>query len=139
GHLDEPGRTDPQGAGHLDAARREGPAHAFRDRREERSDAGGGRDRLRGHPRARPPDRGQGAAQAPASIAVAALACVPRDLGARRLQKGADLAARVVSALDGCMVETFVVTVGPRTYTVALEDLADGKVRAVVDGKERVI
>jgi biotin carboxyl carrier protein len=44
------------------------------------------------------------------------------------------------------MAETFVVTLGSRTYTVALEDLADGgapgrggTVRAIVDGQEHVI
>jgi biotin carboxyl carrier protein len=44
-----------------------------------------------------------------------------------------------VSKLDGGMGETFVVTIGPRTYSVALEDVEGGKVRAVVDGVERVI
>ena len=43
------------------------------------------------------------------------------------------------------MAETFVVTIGQRTYAVALEDLPKGpsgepgKIRAVVDGVERVI
>ena len=44
------------------------------------------------------------------------------------------------------MPETFVVTIGSKTYTVALEDVAGGppgrsaeKIRAVVDGVERVI
>jgi glutaconyl-CoA/methylmalonyl-CoA decarboxylase subunit gamma len=44
------------------------------------------------------------------------------------------------------MAETFVVTLGSRTYTVALEDLADGgapgrggTIRAIVDGQEHVI
>jgi len=44
------------------------------------------------------------------------------------------------------MSETFVVTLGSRTYTVALEDLADGgasarggTIRALVDGQEHVI
>jgi len=44
------------------------------------------------------------------------------------------------------MAETFVVTLGSRTYTVALEDLSDGgatgrggTIRAIVDGQEHVI
>ena len=64
GHLHEPGRADPQGAGDADAARGEGPAHALRHRREVRPHARRGGPGLRGHARAHPPDRGQGAAQA---------------------------------------------------------------------------
>ena len=52
-----------------DAARGEGPAHALRHRREERPHARRGRPGLRGHPRAHPPDRGQGAAQAAPPVA----------------------------------------------------------------------
>jgi biotin carboxyl carrier protein len=37
------------------------------------------------------------------------------------------------------MGETFVVTVGQRMHRVVLEDLDGGKLRAVVDGRERVL
>ena len=76
GHQHEPGRADPQGARHADAARGEGAAHALRHRREERPHAGRGRPGLRGDARAHPPDRGQGAAQA-APPAAAPSACAP--------------------------------------------------------------
>ena len=69
GHHDEPGRADPQGAGDADAARREGAAHALRHRREVRPHARRGGSGLRRHPRAHPPDRGQGPAQARTSVA----------------------------------------------------------------------
>ena len=69
GHLDEPGRADPPGAGDADPARGEGPAHALRHRREVRPHPGRGGPGLRGHPRAHPPDRGQGPAQAAPPLA----------------------------------------------------------------------
>ncbi len=47
-----------------DAARGEGPPHALRHRREERPHPRRGRSGLRGHARAHPPDRGEGAPQA---------------------------------------------------------------------------
>ncbi len=85
GDLGEPGRADPQGPGHADAARGEGPAHALRHRREERPHPRGGRSGLRGHPRAHPPDRGQGAPQAAPPVAQQAPQGVRRELsGARR-------------------------------------------------------
>ena len=56
--------ADAQGARHADAARGADPAPAVRHRREVRLHARGGRPALRGHPRAHPPDRGEGAAQA---------------------------------------------------------------------------
>jgi RNA polymerase primary sigma factor len=46
-------------------ARGQGAAHALRHRHEHRPHPGGGRQAVRRHPRAHPPDRGQGAAQAP--------------------------------------------------------------------------
>ena len=53
-----------------DPARREGPAAALRPRRRLRPHPGRGRPGLRGHPRAHPPDRGQGPAQAAAPLAL---------------------------------------------------------------------
>ena len=52
-------------------------AHALRHRHEHRPHARRGRPAVRGHPRAHPPDRGQGAAQAQASVAVAEAALLP--------------------------------------------------------------
>ena len=52
-----------------DAARREGHQDAVRRRRRQRAHARGSRPELRGHARAHPADRGQGAAQAAASVA----------------------------------------------------------------------
>ena len=56
---------------HADAARGEGAAHALRHRDEHRPHAGGSRQAVRRHARAHPPDRGEGAAQAAASVALA--------------------------------------------------------------------
>ena len=53
-----------QRAGRSDAARSEGAAHALRHRHEHRPHPGGSRQAVRRDPRAHPPDRGQGAAQA---------------------------------------------------------------------------
>src|SRR5205814_8725149 len=64
-----------------DRARREGPPHALRHRREERPHPRGGRPRLRSDPRARPPDRGEGATQAAPPLAFPQVARVSRDLG----------------------------------------------------------
>src|SRR6185369_13318918 len=63
---------DPQGAGDADAARGEGAAHALRHRREVRPHAGRGGSGLRGHARAHPADRGEGAAQAAPPVALEA-------------------------------------------------------------------
>ena len=54
----------------LTPARGEGAAPALRPLRRLRAHAGGGRPGLRGHPRAHPADRGQGAAQAAPSLAL---------------------------------------------------------------------
>src|SRR6185312_15500474 len=62
--------ADQQGAELADAPRGEGPSSALRTVGRLRAHAGGGRPGLRGHPRAHPADRGQGAAQAPASLAL---------------------------------------------------------------------
>ena len=82
--LREPRRADPQGARDADAARGEGPAHALRHRREVRPHPRGGRSGLRGHPRAHPPDRGEGAAQAAAPVAQQAAQGVRRELASDR-------------------------------------------------------
>ena len=55
-----------------DAARGTRAAHALRHRHEHRPHAGRGRPAVQRHPRAHPPDRGQGAAQAEAPAAAAA-------------------------------------------------------------------
>ena len=54
-------------AGLADAARGTRAAHALRHRHEHRPHAGRGRPAVQRHPRAHPPDRGEGAAQAEAS------------------------------------------------------------------------
>ncbi len=56
-------RADRAGPFYPDPARGEGAAHAFRHRREVRPHPGRGRPGFRRHPRAYPPDRGQGVAQ----------------------------------------------------------------------------
>src|SRR5262249_56547244 len=81
GDQHEPGRADAEGPGHAHAPRGEGPAHAVRHRREVGPHARGGGPGLRGHPRAHPADRSQGAAQAAAPIAVEAAAELRRGLG----------------------------------------------------------
>ena len=63
-----------------DAARRARVAHALRHRDEYRPHAGRGRAAILGHARTYPPDRGQGAAQAQAPVAVAQIAELPRHL-----------------------------------------------------------
>ena len=65
----EPARNDDARAGVADAARGARAAHALRHRHEHRPHAGGGRPAVLGDARAHPPDRGQGAAQAQASVA----------------------------------------------------------------------
>ncbi len=65
-----PAGADQQGPQLADAAGREGAAAALRPLRRLRAHPGGSRPGLRGHPRAHPPDRGQGPAQAAASLAL---------------------------------------------------------------------
>ena len=72
------------GAGHAHAARGARAAHALRHRHEHRPHAGRGRPAILGDPRAHPPDRGQGAAQAQASLALAQAPQLPRQLNAGR-------------------------------------------------------
>ena len=62
----EPARNDDAGARFPHAARGAGAAHALRHRHEHRPHARRGRPAVLGHPRAHPPDRGQGATQAEA-------------------------------------------------------------------------
>ena len=69
GHQPEPEGTDRVGAEDADAARGEGHQDAVRRRRRQRAHARRSRPELRGHPRAHPADRSQGAAQAAASVA----------------------------------------------------------------------
>jgi RNA polymerase primary sigma factor len=56
------------GAQDADASRGEGDQDALRRGRRQRAYARGGRPELRRHPRAHPPDRGQGAQEAPSSV-----------------------------------------------------------------------
>ena len=65
----QPARNDHAGARLAHAARRARAAHALRHRHEHRPHAGRGRPAVLGHPRAHPPDRSQGAAQAEAPVA----------------------------------------------------------------------
>ena len=58
----EPEGDDDPGAGLADPARGAGAAHALRHRHEHRPHARGGRPAVQRHPRAHPPDRGEGAA-----------------------------------------------------------------------------
>ena len=75
-------------------ARGAGAAHALRDRHERRSHAGGGWPAVLGHARAHPPDRGQGVAQAQASVAVTDAAKLPGALRGRDCGTTAVTAAR---------------------------------------------
>ena len=65
-----------------DRARGTGPAHAVRHRHEHRPHARGGGPAVLGDPRTHPPDRGQGAAQAQASLAFTQASQLPRLLSA---------------------------------------------------------
>ena len=76
-HQPQPARADRVGAEVAHAARGEGHQDALRRRRRQRAHARRGRPELRGHPRAHPADRGEGAAQAPASVAQPQAAGVP--------------------------------------------------------------
>ena len=61
-----------------DPARGQGAAHALRHRHEHRPHPGRSRQAVRRHPRAHPPDRGQGAAQAAPPEPLGAAAQLPR-------------------------------------------------------------
>ena len=65
----QPQGADRKRAENLDVARRAGDQDAIRRGGRHRAHAGGGRADLRGHTRADPPDRGQGAAQAAVPLA----------------------------------------------------------------------
>src|SRR5207245_9128902 len=69
-----------QSARHAHPARGEGAADAIRHRREVRPHARGSGPGLRGHARAHQADRGQGAAQAAAPVAIEAAAQLCREL-----------------------------------------------------------
>ena len=71
GHQPRPEGTDRVGAEDADAARREGHQDALRRRRRQRAHARRSGPELRGDPRAHPPDRSEGAAQAAPSVAIA--------------------------------------------------------------------
>ena len=78
GDQPEPQGADGERAADADPARGAGRQDAFRRGRRQRAHAGGGRPELRGDPRAHTPDRGQGAAEAAASVPQPAAARVPR-------------------------------------------------------------
>src|SRR6202035_2411894 len=79
----EPARDHDAGARLAHAARGAGPAHALRHRHEHRPYTGRGRPAVLGDARAHPPDRGQGAAQAQASVAVTDAQKLPGALKSR--------------------------------------------------------
>ena len=81
----QPAREHDAGAGHADAARGARAAHALRHRHEHRPHARRGRPAVLGDPRAHPPDRGQGAAQAEAPQPLAAC-CAASSIRADRKQ-----------------------------------------------------
>ena len=66
GHPHQPQGADRGGPEVADRARGPGPQDALRPGRRQRAHPGGGRPAVQGHPRAHPPDRGQGPAQAQA-------------------------------------------------------------------------
>ena len=76
--LHQPARRDQGRARHADAARSEGAAHALRHRDDHRPHAGRGRQAVRRHARAHPPDRGEGAAQAAPPVALGEAEELPR-------------------------------------------------------------
>ena len=83
----KPARDDDAGPRQPDGARGTGSTDALRHRHEHRPHSGRSRPAVLGHPRAHPPDRGQGAPQAQASQPLAQAAQFPRLLtsfGARR-------------------------------------------------------
>ena len=95
----QPGGPDPEDAGHPDAPGRKGAAQAFRYRRKDRSYPGGSGPRLRGHPGAYPPDRGQGPAEAAASVPQHPLEELHRDLRAETGDRGREAGASPVCRL----------------------------------------
>ena len=76
------------------AARGARAAHALRHRHEHRPHARRGRPAVQRHPRAHPPDRGQGAPQAEAPVKVAQAALLPRQLNPEPRRPGGRLAPR---------------------------------------------
>ncbi len=80
-HPEQSSRDDNARPRLADAARGARLAHALRHRHEHRPHAGRGRPAILGYPRAHPPDRGQGLAQAQAPVAVAEAPELPRQLG----------------------------------------------------------
>src|SRR5207247_1162737 len=86
-HQSESQGTDRIGAQNADAARGEGHQDAVRRRRRQRAHARRGRPELRGHPRAHPTDRGQGAPQAAPSVAEPEAARVPRGTDVVKLRR----------------------------------------------------
>ena len=74
----EPQGADGFGAQDAHAARGKGDQDALRGRRRQRAHAGGGRPELRRDPGTDPPDRGEGPAQAAASVAEPQAAGLPR-------------------------------------------------------------
>ena len=76
--LREPARSHQGRARFAHAARGEGASHALRHRDEHRPHAGRSRQAVRRDARAHPPDRGQGAAQAPPPVALGEAAQLPR-------------------------------------------------------------
>ena len=96
----QPARDDHPRAGFADPARGAGVAHALWHRHEHRPYARRGRPAVLGHPRAHPPDRGQGLTQAQASEPEPEAEELPRQLtrgalAAFRPARGADLRAPV--------------------------------------------
>ena len=79
-HPIQPARNHHPGAGLAHPPRRARAAHAVRHRDEYRPHAGRGRPAVLGDPRAHPADRGEGAAEAEASVAVAEAAKLPGQL-----------------------------------------------------------
>ena len=77
----EPARDHDAGAGLAHAPRGARAAHALRHRHEHRPHPRGGRPAILGDPRAYPADRGQGPAQAQASVAQPEAPELPRQLG----------------------------------------------------------
>ena len=90
-HPGQPARDHHPRAGHADAARGARAAHALRHRHEHRPYFGRSGPAVQRHARAHSPDRGQGAAQAQASVAVAQAALVSRQLVFTPHRKTADL------------------------------------------------
>jgi len=86
GDQPEPEGTDVLGAQDAHAARRKSDQDALRPRRRQRAHARRSRAIVRRHARAHPPDRGEGAAQAAAPVALAQAARVPRKLRQRLLR-----------------------------------------------------